>query len=419
MAERRTLLVLTDAYPFGHSENFFEDELEVLRKRFEKVVVVPSRRCDWSVPELATPPGVEAHAIPFGSRLSMLKHALRSMRASPLLARWLLKEALARPDIWLEPRGWHLLLWFSWHAARTYEDARRAMSVHGLQADSCVVYAYWSWPSALSAVLLQHEFPALRSVSRCHGGDLYEERQKPAYLPYRRLLARELDLLAFISQQGLEYFENRWNTPREKLKLARLGVFDPGARCAASATDVLEVVSCSFAVGVKRLPLMMQVMRELSTRRRVRWSHIGGGPLFVQTKAEAERMAGGNLEVRFTGHLDPREVTRFYVNNPADVFLNTSESEGVPVSIMEAFSCGLPAVAPAVGGVPEIVDDTCGRLFEPDAGAVEIARCVELVAADRSLRDGARARWSERYDAAVNFTSMLALLQRPESVTTE
>lgn len=410
MAERRTLLVLTDAYPFGHSENFFEDELEVLRTRFEKVVVVPSRRCDWSVPKLDTPPGVEAHAIPISGRLSLLKHALRSMRASPLLARWLSKEALARPDIWLEPRGWHLLLWFSWHAARTYEDARRAMSAHGLEADSCVVYSYWSWPSALSAVLLAREFPALRAVARCHGGDLYEERHKPVYLPYRRLLARELDQLAFISQQGLEYFAERWNAPREKLALARLGVFDPGGRCEPSSSGVLEVVSCSFAVGVKRLPLMTQVMRELASRRRVRWTHIGGGPLFEQIRDDAQRVAGGNLEVRFTGHLEPKAVTGFYLSNPADVFLNTSESEGVPVSIMEAFSCGLPAVAPSVGGVPEIVDDTCGRLFERDATAAEIARCVDLVAATRSLRDGARARWSQRYDGAANFSAIAGVL---------
>lgn len=423
MPDRRTLLILTDAYPFGHSENFLEDELEILRTQFLKIVVVPSRRCDWSVPELLPPDGVAAHAVPLTGRYAKLAHAVRALRASPTLTKLVLREALDRRDIWLEPHGWYLLLWFAWHAARTFDDARAAMRRHALRPDETVAYAYWSWPSALSAVLLRDEFPGLRAVARCHGGDLYEERHRPAFLPFRRVLAQRLDQIAFISQQGLDYFATRWAAPREKLLLARLGVFEPNGLAHASggldARAPLELVSCSFVVGVKRLPFMIDVVRAVAASRpdrRVRWTHLGGGPLFEEICGRAVGAQGNNLSVRFLGHLDPAHVVRTYLAEPVDVFLNTSASEGVPVSIMEAFACGVPAVAPAVGGVPEIVDDTCGRLFPPAAAPAEVAAkiqsCVAFPDAHLRLREGARRRWAERYDARTNFAVMAGALRR-------
>jgi len=40
-----------------------------------------------------------------------------------------------------------------------------------------------------------------------------------------------------------------------------------------------------------------------------------------------------------------------------DVYLNTSVHEGIPMSILEALAHGLPVIAPAVGGIVEIIDD--------------------------------------------------------------
>ena len=43
--------------------------------------------------------------------------------------------------------------------------------------------------------------------------------------------------------------------------------------------------------------------------------------------------------------------------NAADVFLLPARSEGVPVSLMEALACGVPAVTSAVGGIPELMEN--------------------------------------------------------------
>lgn len=65
------------------------------------------------------------------------------------------------------------------------------------------------------------------------------------------------------------------------------------------------------------------------------------------------------------GFFSNTEVMEFYKTNEYDLFINTSETEGIPVSIMEAMSFGIPVVATDVGGTKEIVIDRYnGRLLK-------------------------------------------------------
>jgi glycosyltransferase involved in cell wall biosynthesis len=64
----------------------------------------------------------------------------------------------------------------------------------------------------------------------------------------------------------------------------------------------------------------------------------------------------------------------FYTEQPFDLFVNVSASEGVPFSIMEAFSVGIPVMATNVGGTGEIVNEQVGMLLPSDinlAGLVQ------------------------------------------------
>ena len=75
-----------------------------------------------------------------------------------------------------------------------------------------------------------------------------------------------------------------------------------------------------------------------------------------------------------------------------DVFILSSRSEGAPMALLEAMSCGLAIVATRVGAVPELLAD-CGITVDPgDAGAMTAA--IERLANDYSLRAelGRRAR---------------------------
>ena len=108
------------------------------------------------------------------------------------------------------------------------------------------------------------------------------------------------------------------------------------------------------------------------------------------------RDAGVVSSVRFLGHRDDaRDVLA-----GCDVYANSSISEGISLTILEAMAAGLPVAATRVGGTPEIVDESCGRLV-PSRDAAALAAVLRALAADaplrRTLGAAARARVEQRF----------------------
>jgi glycosyltransferase involved in cell wall biosynthesis len=95
--------------------------------------------------------------------------------------------------------------------------------------------------------------------------------------------------------------------------------------------------------------------------------------------------------VRFVGRVDHDRVGRFMA--AGDLFVLPSLSEGLPTVVCEAMNCGLPVVATAVDGTPEIVrDGQTGLLVPPsDPGALADALAAILDDPDRARRMGEEA----------------------------
>jgi len=130
-----------------------------------------------------------------------------------------------------------------------------------------------------------------------------------------------------------------------------------------------------------------------------------------QEQAERLGLAG---RVTFTGWLTPEQCRGHLAM--ADVLVQPSLFEGLPMAVLEAMAYGLAIVATRVGSVHEAVADGCsGLLVEPGDAAV-LAAALERVLADHDLRAAlaasARRRFEEQYDIAAYRGRLLEIYRR-------
>lgn len=82
----------------------------------------------------------------------------------------------------------------------------------------------------------------------------------------------------------------------------------------------------------------------------------------VEVEKLLERFPFKNLKVTIIPKVERLEIRDFLQNS--DLFVMTSISEGMPVSVMEALACGVPVCSTRCGGVDELIDDSNGRIFQ-------------------------------------------------------
>lgn len=138
---------------------------------------------------------------------------------------------------------------------------------------------------------------------------------------------------------------------------------------------------------------------------------VGDGPdrRLVEEEIRALGLEG---QVRIAG--DRRDVPSLLAG--ADVFVLSSASEGLPVSVLEAMAAGLPVVASRVGGVPElVVEGETGFLVDPGEPG-ELADALRHLVSDPPLRrrlgGAGRARAEQRFDVDAFRRAHLELYSR-------
>jgi len=419
MITELALIVFTETYPFdaGAEAMFLAPELEALRSRFSEITVIPQY---IRGKRLSVPPSVSVETSYAKQRTSL--GALRKLRYAA--------RALTFKALWLE----FLSAMPNVRRVRSFESAVRRridaqyardwvwrfIALRQIDVSKSVFYTYWLSPVTDGLVLSKKG--NLRApqivVSRAHGGDLYEERATAfARLPGRRDTLAGLERLVLISEHGRDYVSRRYPSQNGYI-VSRLGVPDPGDVAPASSDGVFRVVSCSFLRALKRIELLFEGLIVLASERptvAIEWTHIGGGELWQKIQDRVSRESPRNLSCQLVGSIDNDEVIRRYTSYPVDVFINVSSTEGLPVSIMEAQSCGIPVVATDVGGTPEIVSNRVGFLLPSNPSPAIIAsaliKVMEDPASSLEQRTASRDNWRQRFDAERNYHDFARTLQ--------
>jgi colanic acid/amylovoran biosynthesis glycosyltransferase len=180
----------------------------------------------------------------------------------------------------------------------------------------------------------------------------------------------------------------------------------------------LRILSCSAVIPRKQVVKIAEALMFMPDYVSVTWTHIGGGPLLGELEKQCFSIAKTkpNITCVLLGNLTNTQVKTFYKTNSVDLFINVSESEGVPVSIMECMSVGVPALATDVDGNSEIVvDGYNGYLLQkqptPQAIANSLMNVIELKEERKQLlKKNALNTWSTKYNATSNYDKFARIL---------
>jgi L-malate glycosyltransferase len=172
--------------------------------------------------------------------------------------------------------------------------------------------------------------------------------------------------------QGIEVEQVRAQRAERAVVRAELGL-DP---------DSLVVGTVANLRAQKAYPDLLEAAVTVVERLPgVRFVAVGQGPLEETIRALHAQLGLGD-RVLLLGHR-PDAVR---VMAACDVFVLASHWEGLGVAVMEALALGLPVVATAVGGVPEVVEHGREGLLVPPGRPRELAAALETLLTDTELR---------------------------------
>jgi glycosyltransferase involved in cell wall biosynthesis len=244
----------------------------------------------------------------------------------------------------------------------------RAEKVDAIHTHNSTAHLYGAVGGKLAGVKVLHTE---------HGKNVGEEAR---YHRLNRIAARFTDFTVAVSQKNAEIA-----VAHEGAKPSRLQVIPNGIRTDRFDASRHSSRRCIGTVGrlvrEKNYPLLLRAVAGMADTD---LSLVGDGPL----RDQLEHQAGPR--VQFLGQrTDVAQLLAGF-----DVFVLSSNTEGMSIALLEAMAAGCPIVVTAVGGNTELIQHEATGLVVPPDDEAALRAAIERLLADRSLaaRLGAAAR---------------------------
>lgn len=399
----KSVILITNSYPFSNGETYIAPELEYANG-VAHISIIP----------MIEDKDREHRKLPDNVKLLSLKH---SKNSKTIL---ILQTALSKPffkglvelisNKKLSALTIKELFKFVYASKVHYCTVKNTLMFNGINDYSkCIFYSYWMDSTSLSISYFK-KFGA-KSVTRCHGGDLYDDRLPWNHQFLRKYITEHVDFVCPVSIQGKKYLDKRIGFHNNVIAM-HLGILDNGVGF-YDDSQIPIIVSCSSVIPLKRIELIIDALSQVKSR--YKWIHFGDGPDFDRIKKLAfEKLNGNSYE--FKGNRNNQEIVQFYKNNNVKMFINASSTEGVPVSIMEALSFGIPVIATDVGGVSEqIKSGYNGELVDKCISNKDLALAIEkILNTDETsyleLRNNARISYCNKWSYTENYSKFYNML---------
>lgn len=405
-------LIVTD-YPFGIGEPFLETELFSIAGSFRHIYLVmpESHRVDHSRTRFGLPANVSLIELQTkAGNKEKVRAALKWFSPAFRKERQHIKGPYKQK---LSVFHMRIMIGFFSLAIAFAEKMEEVIRANGHSDEEIVLYSYWFTYATAGLACLKEKHTSSKVVTRVHGWDCFYDRNPGNYLPFRPWVSDVIDNICPVSVQGKTYLLSML----PEVDPGKINVHYLGVNSGRSLQDFsfkqgkIRLVSIAFIHHVKRIDLLIDALAKIQNIE-VEWTHIGSwSPATAWLQEYAVKKLGPlrNIQYHFTGEFAQDEVHEFLSNKQADFLICTSKSEGLPVSMMEAMSYGIPVISTAVGGVPEIVSHgKNGFLVLPDANDEELKMTIEKtgtlsIEEYLILSKNAKDTYEEKFRADINF----------------
>jgi len=201
-------------------------------------------------------------------------------------------------------------------------------------------------------------------------------------------------------------------TPPDRVRMLRSGVDLERFKSSTTRPDtaIKQILFAGRLDPVKRPLLLIDIAAELLKIRKqpnFRFVVAGDGP-------EMERLQRKKRDPLFDLKGQVQDLAPLY--QACDVVILPSRSEGVPLVVLEALACSRPVVASRTGGIPELLDSSCGFLIDIEPGeAANFAMAINTLLNDADLRErlgrNGRAKVEVEHDLRRVRESYAAILE--------
>lgn len=403
----KKLIFITAKFPFGSGETFIENEINYLANAFDKIYIFATeangnetiRRVPDNVYYFPAEPKSVA-------KRQYIPQLLRPLTVKEICLNCISSQMFAKVSA---------TCYFSACAEASSKRISEFLKLcEATPEDEVVIYSYWLSTIGMCALNIKHRLErygiTANCVSRCHGFDLYADRTAIHYLPFQKHLIKKFDNIYPCSKSGEQHLKEQYPSLKDKISAKYLGVSDHFNFTFPKKDQVFHIVSCSNVIPVKRVHLIPKALSKI-TDQQIVWTHFGDGEEFEDLKILSTKLLPQNVKADFKGRIPNSQIYDYYNNHTVNLFINVSKSEGLPVSIMEATSFGIPIIATDVGGTNEIMSHGInGFLLSSDFSTEDLASfIVKFCNMDekeyQSFCEKSRSIFESKFNAANNYLS--------------
>ncbi|TAJ08638.1 glycosyltransferase [Marinilabiliaceae bacterium JC017] len=404
MSKEKILLFFTDSFPYNRFEPYIEEETELLSLNFDKIYVFPiniNHHEKRNVPDNFKV--VDIHNKITGNFKYLIKYSKYLFEAlyleyNPLgIIKNNKNQSLRKTSLKSNLTSIYNGLCYA-HAIKTFIKDNIDSSNSFITG-----YSYWYYQWSLINAIMRKMNILNYSITRAHSYDLYDEIK---YNLFSEFKIRSLDKVLPVSIHGEKYLKDKHPNLKYKIHKNYLGTNNYGINPLIDSNKKV-ICSCSTIRDIKRIHLIIEILKEINDE--VTWIHFGDGPLFKTIYNLAKELPD-NIKYMLIGHKPNEYILNYYSNNQINLFINVSEKEGLPVSLMEAISFGIPVLGTDIFGVSEIVNDSTGILINKDFNITNVANTIKSFFNSHlntnEFRLGVRNYWKHNFSRKKNFKEL-------------